>query len=83
MENIIMSWLQSHIAMVATWIVSLGVVWKVVEKYSPKIAKYIRVTRKALDLVDTVLTAVEDKKVDELEVESIRKEANELLEVLK
>ena len=83
MEQIIMSWLQSHIAMVATWVISLGVVWKIVEKYSPKIKKYIKVSSEALSLLDTVITAIEDKKIDDIEVDKIREEVNDLMEALK
>lgn len=83
MEQVIINWIQSHISMIATWIISLGVVWKLVEKYSPKIKKYIKVSSEALSLLDTVITAIEDKKIDDIEVGKIRKEANDLMEALR
>lgn len=83
MNEMILAWIQSHISMIATWVISLGVVWKLVEKYSPKIKKYIRVSSEALSLLDTVITAIEDKKIDDIEVDKIRKEANDLMEALK
>jgi hypothetical protein len=83
MEQMILGWLQNNVPLVATWIISLGLVWKLVEKYSPRIFKGINIARKALDLVDTFLTAAKDKKIDQLEIEAIEKEYNELMEALK
>lgn len=75
--------LNQIIAWASSIVLSVSVVWKVVENWGPKVKKYVSIGGKALTLLDKVLTAVEDKKVDELEIEAIRKEANELMEAIK
>jgi hypothetical protein len=75
--------LNQIIAWASSIVLSIGVVWKVVETYGPKVKKYVSIAREALEIVDEVLKAIEDKKVDELEIEKIRKNANELMALLK
>lgn len=77
-----MDWTQI-IAWVGSILLSMGAVWKIVEKFSPKIKKYISITSEALSLVDEVLKAVEDKKINDTEIARIRKEAEELMAALK
>ena len=70
-------------AVIGTFVLGIGAVWKIVEKFSPKIKKYISIASEALSLVDAVLQAVEDKKIDDTEIARIRKEAEELIAALK
>ena len=70
-------------ATLGSFVLGIGVVWKVVEKFSPKIKKYISIASESLELVDKVLKAVEDKKIDDLEIVEIRKQAEDLMAALK
>lgn len=70
-------------AVIGTFVLGIGAVWKIVEKFSPKIKKGISIASEALSLVDEVLRAVEDKKIDDAEILRIRKEAEELMAALK
>ncbi len=77
-----MNWGQI-VGTIVSFVLGIGVVWKVVEKFSPKVKKYISVATEALSLVDEVLKAVEDKKIDQGEIDRIKKEAEELMAALK
>ena len=78
-----MEGLNGIIAWAVSLLLTIGVVWKAVSKFSPKIKKSITIAKESLDLLDTVLKAVEDQKVDELEVAKIREEANSLIAAIK
>jgi hypothetical protein len=68
---------------IGSFVLGIGAVWKIVEKFSPKVKKYISVASEALALVDEVLKAVEDKKIDDAEIARIKKEAEDLMAALK
>ena len=70
------------IAPIATFILGLGAVWTILAKFTPAAKKYIKIASEALGLLDSVLTAIEDKKIDNGEIVNIRKEADELLAAL-
>jgi len=75
--------LNQIIAWAGSLIVGIGVVWKVISKFSGKARRYFSIAKNSLDLLTAVLDAVEDQKIDEVEVATIRKEANELITSLK
>jgi hypothetical protein len=77
-----MNWGQI-VGTIVSFILGIGVVWKAVEKFSPKIKKYISIASESLELLDKVLKAVEDKKVDDTEIADIRKQAEDLMAALK
>ena len=76
-----MNW-QIIVTSIGTFVLGIGVVWKFLGKFTPHAKRYIGVAKESLDLLDTVLKAVEDQKIDTIEVEAIRKEAEELIKIL-
>ena len=70
-------------ASIGTFILGIGVVWTVLAKFTPKARKYFKIAKEALDIVDSVLTVVEDKTLTTQEIENIAKEAKELKDALK
>jgi RecA-family ATPase len=83
MEQIILSWLSSHVTTVATWIISIGAVSLAIKKYGPKIRKFIKIGREAMDIIDTLLDAVQDDEIIDDEIKSIIKEVNDFKEAVK
>lgn len=75
--------MEQLIAYAGTALLGVAVVAAFVAKYAAKIGKYINIAKEALDIADTVVKAVEDGKVDELEVKELVKEISDLREVLK
>ena len=70
-------------AWIGSIILMIGVVWKFVEKFSPKIRKGLKITDETLDILNAVLESVEDKKITKEEIENIIKQIEELQAVLK
>ena len=77
MEQMILSWLSPHVATVATWVISLGAVSVAIKKYGPKIRKFVKIGREGLDLIDTLLDAIQDDKITDEEIAQIVKEVND------
>ncbi len=71
------------VAWAVSFVIGIGAVSAFIAKYAGKAKKAISIAKEAIDTLDTVLKAVEDSKVDALEVEAIRKEANELMAAIK
>lgn len=67
----------------ASIFLGISAVSVVVAKISGKAKKYLSVAREALDLLDETLKAVEDGKVETLEVERIREEGQQLADAIK
>ena len=83
MEQIILSWLQSHIAMVATWLVSLSAVSLAIKKYGPKVRRFVKIGREAMDLIDTLLDVLQDNTVTDEDIQKVIKEVNDFKEAIK
>lgn len=75
--------LNQIVAWAGSLLLTIGAAWQVINKFSPKIKKAITIAKESLDLLDSVLKAVEDQKVDDLEVAKIRDEANQLIAAIK
>ena len=71
------------IAPIATFILGIGAVWTFLAKFTPAAKKYIGIAASSLALLDKVLKAIEDQKVDDAEIQAIREEANKLIISLK
>jgi hypothetical protein len=83
MEQFILTWIQSHIATLATLIVGLPAVGILIKKYGPKIRRFVKIGRGAMDIVDTLLDALQDDKITDDEVAKIIAEVNAFKEDLK
>ena len=85
MLEVILGWIGQNqtIAWVSSLILSMSAVGVVINKYGPKIRKASKVAEKALSIVNSLLDAVEDKKVTKEEVEALLLEVTELQEILK
>jgi hypothetical protein len=83
MEQMILNWLTTHIPMVATWIIGIGVVSVGIKKYGPKIRRFVHVGRHGMDVIDTLLDAVQDNNITEEEITRIVAEVNKFKESLK
>ena len=68
---------------VATFLLSLGVVWIAFEKWSPKIKKALKVADEIEDIVRTLLEICEDRKITRQEIEKLRGEFEDLQEILR
>jgi len=75
--------LNQVIAWGASFIIGIGVVWRVVSKYGIKVRRAIEITDEVLDIVTSILNAADDKKFTKEEIELILKEVQDLQEVLK
>ena len=81
----IVNWIGSNqiVAWVSSLILSMSAVGILINKYGPKIRKASKVAEKALSIVNSLLDAVEDRKVTKEEVEALLLEVTELQEILK
>lgn len=68
---------------VITVILGIGGVGVVVAKYAGKAKKYLHIASEALALLDTVVSAVEDQKIDDLEIAAIKEKAEALMADIK
>jgi len=71
MDTQVMAWIASFILGTAT-------VWRLVEKYSPKIRRSIKITGEILELINNVLDALDDKKITKQELQKIANDLEEL-----
>jgi hypothetical protein len=83
MEQMLIVWLQTHIATVATWIVSIGAVGIAIKKYGPKIRRFVKIGRESMDIIDTLLDALQDDKITDDEIKNIIEEVNHFKDVIK
>lgn len=70
------------VAWISSLILTASVVWKIVERYSPKIRQGLKITDETLDIINAVLDAMEDRKITKEEIENIVKQIEELQAVL-
>lgn len=70
------------IAFAGSFIIGIGVVWQIFSKFSPKIRKALKVTKELTEALDTILDAFEDKKLTKQEVEKIRNEIQDIIDLL-
>lgn len=63
-----------------TLLLGVGVVGAFVAKYAAKAKKALRALNEALDVIEAVITAAEDKAVTEAEFQAVVKEAKEAKE---
>jgi hypothetical protein len=75
--------LEQIVAWISSIVLGIGVVWKLVERYSPKVRKALKITTETLELLDTLLDAIEDKQVTKEEVEGIIQKVQDLQTALK
>lgn len=66
----------------ASIIVTIGAVWKIVEKYSPKLRRALRISAEVFDLLNVLLDAVDDRKVTKQEIQHIMAEIEDLQKAL-
>jgi hypothetical protein len=71
------------IATALTFLAGIGVVGVFIKKYAVKAGKYLSIAKETLDLLDTVVKAIEDQKIDDIEVAKIREEVNALMAAIK
>jgi hypothetical protein len=71
------------IASVGTFVLGIGVVWKVIGKFLPKAVKYALIARDAIDLVGDILDSLQDGKLDQAEIDHIKVQAEKLKADLK
>lgn len=83
MEHIILSWLQSHMSMIATWVIGLPAIAILIKKYFPKIRRFIKIGREAMDVIDSAMDALSDNPVKEEKIQIVLKEINDFKEALK
>ena len=76
MQNQIIAWVSSIL-------LTIGTVWAVVERLSPKIRKVIKIAKETIDVIDITLDSASDRKLTREEIENIRVQINELLDAIK
>lgn len=81
----IIGWVSSNqiIAWFGTAIVSIAAVSTLINKYSPKIRRALRIADELLDVANAILDAAEDKKITKEEIELIAQQVEELQKALK
>ncbi len=83
MDDILSNWIATHLPMVATWIIGIGAVSIAIKKYGPKVRRFVKIGRESMDMIDTMLDALQDDKVTDDEIRAIIKEVNEFKEATK
>ena len=83
--NIIVHWLQSNqgLAWLGSLFLGIAAVGAALHKYSPIMRKYVKITREGMDLIDTLLDAVQDDKITEDEIKAIAKEVQDFKEAIR
>ena len=71
------------IAWISSFVLGIGVVWKIIEKYSPKVRKALKISAETLELLNHILEATDDKKITKEEVEKIMLAVEDLQAALK
>lgn len=76
--------MQNHfLAWVATAVIGMTGLGVAIKVYLPKILRFIRISRSALDLLDDIVQAAEDSKLTADEIQKIADQAKVLIEQLK
>lgn len=83
MEQILIHWLQNHIPFVATWVIGLPAVVLLIKKYGPVIRRWVKIIREGMDMIDTLLDALQDNKITDDEVKAIVAEVQAFKEACK
>ncbi len=73
----------SIVGWVAGIALSVGAIWKIVEKFSPKVLKYLEVAQDALELAEIAIKALQDKKIDDTETAELKAKLDEIKADLK
>jgi hypothetical protein len=71
------------LAWVSSAVLGIGVVWKFVGMYKGKIRKAVRVAAETLDVLNSIIDAIDDKVITKAEIELIIDEVKQLQAVLK
>lgn len=81
----LVSWIQSNqvVAWIGSLVIAIPAVWKLIEKFSPKIRRALKISKEVMDLLNELLDALEDHKITKEEIESIMAEVAELQAALK
>jgi len=69
-------------AWIGSFVLGIGVVWKFLNKWSPKMKNALAITDETLDIARSILDAWEDRKITKEEIEGIVREIEELQKVL-
>ena len=83
MEQIIIGWIQTHIATVATWIVGIGAIGITIKKYGPKVRKWIKIIREVGDVLDSAVDALSDNPVKDEKIKIVLKEIQDFRDAIK
>ena len=75
--------LHSGAAWIATLVIGIGVVWKFLEKYTPKVKKALRLVEDISKMVNDFIDASADKTITKEELEMLLKDLQHLQEELK
>ncbi len=75
--------LTQMIAAGVTLLLGIGAVGTFIAKYAGKAKKYLHIASEALSLLDTVVSAVEDKTITDAELNSIKTKAEALMADIK
>ena len=70
-------------AWIGSFILGMGVVWRVVEQYKGRVRQGLIIANETLDVINAVLRAIDDKKITKEEVEEILLEIQSLQHALK
>jgi len=65
-------------AWLGTIVLSMSVTWKIVSKWHPKIRRSLKITNEALEVINAILDAMEDRKITKQEIEQIFNEVQDL-----
>jgi hypothetical protein len=66
-----------------SFVLGIGVVGAFVAKQLPKVTKYVRIAKEALDIADTATQALKDNVITKEEVEALMVEVQALKDALK
>lgn len=70
-------------AWIGSLIIGIGVVSKLISKWSPKVRRGVKIASEGIELVDTLLDALEDGKLTKVELELLKNRFEDLRDVLK
>ena len=78
-------WIQSNsgLAWIGSLVLGISAVGAAIHKWSPVVRRYIKISREGLDLIDTLLDAVQDDKITPEEIQAIVTEVQHFKNSLK
>lgn len=75
--------MEQWVAWVSSFLLGVSGAWVVIQKFSPKARKALKISAETIELIEEILSATDDQKIEKHEVELILKRIGDLQAALK